>query len=101
MATFVFAYRAPKDYTPGSPEKTAAWSGWFASLGASVQDVGNPVVRRTSVGQCGDETVLGGYSLVTAEDLESAVILAKGCPFASSGGGVEVGELVHIDRGAA
>jgi hypothetical protein len=40
--------------------------------------------------------VLGGYSLITAGDLEAAVELAKGCPFLHQGGGIEVGELAQL-----
>jgi hypothetical protein len=43
--------------------------------------------------------VLGGYSLITAADLEAAVILGKGCPFLENGGGVEVGELTLLKPG--
>ena len=35
MATFLFAYRMPENYTPGRPAAIAAWSAWFASMGAS------------------------------------------------------------------
>lgn len=55
--------------------------------------MGNPVFERITVGSSPGETVLGGYSLITAEDLEAAVALAKGCPILERGGAVEVGEL--------
>jgi hypothetical protein len=42
---------------------------------------------------------LGGYTLVTADDLEAAVALAKGHPLLRQGGGVEVGELTVLNRG--
>lgn len=100
MPTFVFAYRAPKDYTPGSAETMAAWTAWFENMGAQLQDYGNPVFARQTVGDTGDETVLGGYSIISADDLESAVTLAKGCPMVGAGGGVEVGELTPLERGA-
>jgi len=68
MGTFVFSYRMPADYTPG-PEN----------------EVG------------GSESRLSGYSVVSADDLESAVTLAKGCPALRVGGGVEVGPVMEAE----
>jgi YCII-related domain len=97
MPTFVFAYRAPKDYTPGSPDTVAAWAAWFDNISESVVDIGKPVFEEPAVlGQAGTDTRLGGYSIVSADDLESAVALAKGCPYLEGGGGVEVGQLADV-----
>jgi hypothetical protein len=78
MTTFLFAYRAAKDYqgTSGTAEE---WRAWFESLGSDVEEIGNPVFERGSVGDTGSETVLGGYSLITADSLAAATELAKGC----------------------
>jgi YCII-related domain-containing protein len=92
MSTFVFIYRAPKNYTP-SEDAIAQWGAWFESMGDSVVDRGNRVVDRATLGGALD-TVLGGYSLVRADDLDAAVGLAKGCPILEQSGGVEVGELM-------
>ena len=42
----------------------------------------------------GGQNPISGYSLIKANDLESAVKLAGGCPVLSGGGSVEVGEVV-------
>ena len=39
---------------------------------------------------------LSGYSLVTADSLESAVELAKGCPVLEIGGAVDVYEAIAM-----
>jgi hypothetical protein len=97
MANFVLTYRAPKDYTFGTTDGIEAWSSWFGSMGDQLVDLGRPVGESTQVGDCGgDVGRLGGYSIIAAEDLESAVALAKGCPFVGSGGGVEVGMLTDL-----
>jgi hypothetical protein len=98
MSTYVFAYRAPKNYTPSS-ESVAAWTAWFDSLGDNLVDRGNPVFDRSTVGIAPAETVLGGYSLIAADDVEAAVTFAKGCPIVQFGGGVEVGELTILNNG--
>jgi len=99
MSSYVFVYRAPKDYDGGSIDAFAAWQAWFEELGASLVDAGNPVFSRETVGESSSDTVLGGYSLITAADLEEAVALAQGCPYVGAGGGVEVGELTQLSLG--
>jgi hypothetical protein len=93
MSTFAFIYRAPQNYTP-TPEAVAQWGAWFEGMGDSVVDRGNRVVGTTTLGRGAPDTVLGGYSLVSADDLEAAVALAKGCPILERNGGVEVGEVM-------
>jgi hypothetical protein len=92
MSTFVFIYRAPKNYTP-SDDTLAQWNAWFERMGDRVVDRGNRVVGTSTLGRGASDTVLGGYSLVGADDLEAAVALAKGCPILESSGGVEVGQI--------
>lgn len=103
MPTFVFTYRMPTDYVPGGPETMAAWAAWFDSMGEGLSDRGNPVFESTELGHCGDGTRLGGYSFVNADDLESAVALAKGSPALDAGGGVEVGliTLLNVDSASS
>jgi YCII-related domain len=96
MAEFIFTYRTPAGYTPGTPDGIAAWTAWFQSMGSQLRELGKPVFNRATVGDGADGAVLGGYSLVTAENLDEALTLAKGCPIVAAGGGVEVGELANL-----
>ena len=100
MSNYVFVYRAPTDYEGGSVDAFAAWQTWFEELGPSLVDAGNPVFSREIVGSSSADTVLGGYSLIAAENLEEAVALAQGCPYVGAGGGVEVGELTQLNLGS-
>jgi YCII-related domain len=96
VPTFVLTYRSPIGYTP-TPETRAAWLNWFDGIGDQLAELGKPVIARTSVGNVGSgSTQLGGYSLITADDLEAAVAMAKGCPHVDHDGGVEVGELGEV-----
>jgi hypothetical protein len=100
MTEFIFAYRSPTGYTPDDPEVGAAWRAWFAGFGPAIRDIGRPVVDPVTVGTTsGDGTHLGGYSVVSAEGLDDALAMAKGCPLVSIGGGVEVGTLVNVPEG--
>ena len=38
--------------------------------------------------------IVGGFTIVTANDLEEAIALTKGCPALDSGGKVEVREVM-------
>jgi hypothetical protein len=97
MPAFVFTYRMPTDYALGGPETLAAWAAWFDSMGESLSDRGNPVFESAELGNCGEGTRLGGYTLVNAGNLESAVTLAKGSPALEAGGGVEVGVVTALN----
>jgi hypothetical protein len=96
MPEFVFVYRLPQDYQIGDPATGAAWSAWFADLGADLLDIGKPVAAVAPVGNCGPESRLAGYTKIAAKDRASAEAIASRCPALASGGGVEVGTL--LDR---
>jgi hypothetical protein len=46
----------------------------------------------------GAGTRLGGYSVVTAEDIDGAAALAARCPALQLGGGVEIGAIPDFTR---
>jgi hypothetical protein len=98
MPKYVFAYRSPEVRIPSQPdpEQATPWMEFRDALGEKVVDFGNPVFTSSSLGNCGAGTQLCGYSFVTADDLESAIALAKGAPIVSAGGGVEVGEITEL-----
>jgi hypothetical protein len=97
MPTYAFIYRAPANYRPGSAATMNVWNDWYEALGAHVIDVGNPILRRSTLGDCATATELGGYSLIRAANLDEAIGLAQGCPFLRVHGGVEVGELTRLN----
>jgi uncharacterized protein YndB with AHSA1/START domain len=98
MSTYLIVNRAPLDYQPSGKAMTA-WNTWFEQLGAHLIDRGNPVFTASAIGACADETALGGYTLIDADDLDSALALARECPALAYGGGVEVGELTVVHSG--
>jgi hypothetical protein len=94
MANYVFSYRVPSDYVPGA-ETAAEWQAWFAGLGSALVDLGNAVTDYASLGEVGSGSRMVGYSAVSAEDMDSALALAKDCPALRVGGGVEVGPVME------
>jgi hypothetical protein len=96
MPNFVLTYRTPKNYSR-TDETAAAWYRWFDGMGGQLVELGRPVIERTAIGESSPQrTELGGYSIVSAEDLEGALAIAKGCPTLDFGGGVEVGLLGEV-----
>jgi len=98
MSMFLFTYRYPKDLQTGAD--IAAWQVFLDKLGSNLVDAGNPVFERSTVGFCPSDTVLGGYSIVRADDIQAAIDLADGCPALMAGGCVEVGELTQLNPGS-
>jgi hypothetical protein len=99
MPTYVFTYRTRTDYTP-SNDTFKAWDAFFQGLGDHLVTLGNPTFARRSIGADPSMTVLGGYSIVEADDLDAAVKLASSCPTLEHCGGVEVGEITVLDHSA-
>ena len=96
MQEFVFVYRLPDYYVPGSEPNQAAWRAWFESMGPDLLDVGKPVTSASTVGRCADGVRVAGFSVIAAESLEKALEVARRCPALPSQGGVEVGELQEL-----
>ena len=95
MANYVFSFSVPSDYIPnaGTPGE---WRAWFAGLGSALVDVGNAVTDYASLGEVGGSgSRMVAYSVVSAEDLDSALALAKECPVMRVGGGVEIGPVME------
>lgn len=94
MKKFLFIYNASND-----DDSDEAWMGWFTSIGKSVVDIGNPfnggmLVKQNDASEITEwSDFVGGYSLVNAEDMAAAVLLAKGCP---NKAGVRVFEAIPM-----
>jgi hypothetical protein len=101
MPSYLFVYRASQEYQP-DPEAMAAWQSWFSDLSDNVVDIGKPVFgNRRALGQDGCETLIRGYSVISAADVDVAAELAQGCPLLKRGGGVEIAELTPLDSDAS
>lgn len=104
MAKFVLVYHGGS--MPESEEESAkvmaAWGVWMEGLGSALTDPGNPFGAAKTINSDGSVTEGGGtdpasgYTLIDAESLDAAVILAKGCPILTGGGSVEVAEALDM-----
>ena len=92
---YVFSYRVPADYTPAA-DAASEWQAWFGGMGSALVDLGHAVTDYASLGEVGGSgSRMIGYSVVSAEDMDSALALAKDCPALRVGGGVEVGPVME------
>jgi hypothetical protein len=110
MANFLFIYRMPAqtgvqlspEEMQRSMQKWQTWisegmkQGWMINPGDALQKEGS-VVRSQTVITDGPfveaKEIVGGFSIVVADNLSGAAQLAKGCPGLQSGGSVEVRPL--------
>jgi hypothetical protein len=96
MTKYVFSFRVPSDYRPNAGT-AAEWQAWFGELGPALVDVGNAVTEYASLGEVGGSgSRMVAYSVVSAEDMDAALALAKDCPVMRVGGGVEVGPVMEV-----
>jgi hypothetical protein len=79
-----------------------AWTDWFGTLGGALKDGGNPFTPKAqtieSDGSVRDGAAgsASGYSIVTADSLDEAVGLAKGCPVLQGGASITVYETFEV-----
>src|ERR1700761_3241039 len=104
MSEFLFIYRG--NDRPASAEEMQRimqkWINWMKELGAKghIRDQGHPLEPGGKVvsgerklitdGPYAEKDIVGGYTLIEAQDLAQAAELSKGCPGLETGGAVEV-----------
>jgi hypothetical protein len=105
VADYLFLYRGGS--MPETEEAQAkvmdAWTSWFGQLGGAIKDGGNPftpasktVAGDGSISDTSASPAASGYSIITADSLDAAVDLAKGCPVLEGGATVEVYETFAV-----
>ena len=77
-----------------------AWTAWFGQLGDALVDGGNPVSQAKAISPDGsvmDATMApSGYSIIKADSLDAAIVLAKGCPVLADSANVLVSETFAV-----
>lgn len=101
MGKYIFIYRGGKgmgDTPEAQSEEMAAWGAWFGQLGPAIVDGGAPFGASTSVSAAGGGAAAGmtGYTIVSADSLDAAAVLAKGCPVLAGGGTVDVYDCIDM-----
>lgn len=87
MSKFILLFQG---YQEPTPEVMTAWQDWFAAVGESFVDSGNPLGAGREVTKSGSTALTAemspatGYCIVSAEDMDAAERLLEGCPIIDS-----------------
>ncbi len=111
MKDFLFLFRGGS--APASPEegqkRMHRWTSWIEGLAKAGKTKGGfpletggkylsgPNKLVTDGPYAESKEVVGGYLIVTANDLAGAAELAKGCPIFGEGGSVEVRPIMPMN----
>lgn len=102
MPQFIFAYHGGKK--PETQEEgealMARWKSWIEGLGAAAVNPGAPVgmsktVSSSGVANDGGSNPLSGFTMVEADSIDDAAVMAKGCPHLDHGT-IEVAEIMSM-----
>ena len=103
MAQYLIVYLGGDQ--PSSPEEGkqhfSKYMEWLSSLGDSAVSPANPLKNTSTVNPdgtvtTGGTTTMSGYTIIEADSMETALTIAKACPFMDIRGSLEVSELVEM-----
>ncbi|MGD9900640.1 MAG: YciI family protein [Calditrichaceae bacterium] len=103
MAKYIITYLGGNQ--PSTPEEGkqhfAKYKDWLASLGDSAVSPANPIKNTSTVNSdgsvtTGSATAMSGYTIIEAASMDTALKIAKACPFLDIGGSLEVSELMKM-----
>jgi hypothetical protein len=103
MPQYVIVYLGGNQ--PSTPEEgkqhMAKYREWLSSLGNSAVSPANPFKNTNTVNSdgtvtTGSTTSMSGYTIIEVESMETAMSIAKSCPFLEIGGSLEVSELMQM-----
>lgn len=103
MAQYVITYLGGNP--PSSPEEGkqhfAKYMAWLKDMGDAVVSPANPLKNTHSITpngeiSAGGQTNMSGYTIINADSIESALTMAKTCPFLEIGGTLEVSEKIEM-----
>ena len=96
-------------YLGGNPPSNEAearlhhskYMGWLTSLGEALIIPTIPLKDTNTVSSSGSireggSSAMSGFSVVKAESMEAALLIAQACPFLEIGGSLEVSEMMQI-----
>ena len=105
MAQYMITYLGGNP--PSSPDEgkkhMAKYMDWLSSLGDSAVSPANPLKNTHTVHSDGsiteeNTTTMSGYTIVEADSIDTALAIAKDCPFLDVGGSLEVSELIKMPQ---
>ena len=103
MPKYIITYLGgdkPSSPEEGQQQMSKYWN-WLSSLGKSAVSPANPLKNTNIVNpDCsvtsGGKTSMSGFTIIEVDSMESALSIAKSCPFLEIGGSLEVSELIQM-----
>ena len=105
MSNFLLLYSGGSGMPETEAEGAAVlktWMDWYGQLGAAVVDGGNPtspvaklIASDGTVSAVPAEMMCSGYTIITADSLDAAVEMSRGCPVLQADGRVAVFETFN------
>ena len=103
MPRFLITYLGGnKPETPeAGKQHFAKYQEWLSSLGKSAVSPANPLKNTITVNpdrsvSSGSTTAMSGFTIIEVGTMDTALSLAKQCPFLDVGGSLEVSELIQM-----
>lgn len=103
MPRFLITYiGGNKPETPeAGKQHFAKYQEWLSSLGKSAVSPANPLKNTITVHadrsvSTGSTTAMSGFTIIEVGTMDTALSLAKQCPFLDIGGSLEVSELIQM-----
>jgi len=106
MPNFYIAYHGGSK--PATQEEGAAqmakWGAWLKGLGDAAISPANPLnnsktVSASGVTDGGAPNEMSGFTIVSADDMDGALEIAKACPFLETGGTLHVAQIMEMPGG--
>lgn len=103
MSQYIIVYIGGNQ--PTSPEEGkqnyAKYKEWLSSLGDAAVSPANPFKDTRTVNSDrtvtpGSKIAISGYTVLETDSMETALEMARTCPFLDIGGSLEVSELVRM-----
>ena len=103
MSQYVIVYLGGDQ--PSDPEEGrqhfSKYMDWLSSLGEAAVSPANPLKNTSTVNPdgtvtAGGSSTMSGYTIIEANSIDTALEIAKACPFLDIGGSLEVSELIEM-----
>ncbi|MEM8650477.1 MAG: hypothetical protein AAGF54_08115 [Pseudomonadota bacterium] len=103
MADFVLAFHGGKmpETDEQRNEVMGKWNNWMEGLGDKLVNPGAPVgmsktITANGVEDNGGSNPLSGLTIISADNIDAAIALAKPCPHLEYEGTIEVAEMMQM-----
>jgi len=103
LAQYLIAYVGEKQMSKEEGmQQMQRWKAWIDDLGDAVVNPGTPLARNKvvsadgTVADAGETDRITGFSIIEADDLDAALVIAQKCPYLGVMGDVQVAQIMKM-----